>query len=323
MMIQKTLPAYNRTRTRDFRPAGVYTSCVMGVIEQETSFISHGLLCGARLYLPEGGKRPPVVVMAHGIAAEMAFRLPPFARVFAEAGIAAFVFDYRNFGESEGEPRNLVSPRRHLQDWRAATDHVRSLGSVDGSRMALWGSSFSGGHVLVTAAKTPGLKAVVSQVPFVDGIASARLVDRSKLLAGTVLALRDVARAAMHKSPVTVPVVGDPGELALMAAPDSKPGYLSLVPEDSDWKNEAPARVVLQIPAYRPVRYASRIDCPVLLLVAEKDTLIPPSAVKGTADMIREVELASLPVGHFDVYDGEDFEKVVSIEKEFLLRHLC
>ena len=110
--------------------------------------------------------------MAHGFAGQKDFGLQPYAEHFAAKGMAVFLFDYRNFGGSEGEPRNLVNPWRHLADWKAALSHVRTLNSVDGSRIALWGTSFSGGHVMVTAARQVGIKAVVAQVPFVDGMAT-------------------------------------------------------------------------------------------------------------------------------------------------------
>ena len=70
-------------------------------------------------------QRPPIVVAAHGIAGQKDMGLEPFAELFASKGMAVLLFDYRNFGGSEGEPRNWVSPKRHLQDWDAALDYVR------------------------------------------------------------------------------------------------------------------------------------------------------------------------------------------------------
>ena len=70
-------------------------------------------------------QRPPIVVAAHGIAGQKDMGLEPFAETFASKGLAVLLFDYRNFGGSEGEPRNWVSPKRHLQDWDAALDYVR------------------------------------------------------------------------------------------------------------------------------------------------------------------------------------------------------
>src|ERR1044072_717076 len=120
----------------------------------------------AWLYLPDSstGRTPPVVVMAHGRGAVKEMRLDAFAERFAAAGFAALVFDYRHFGDSTGQPRQLVDIGRQHADWQAAVAHARSLAGVDPDRIALWGSSFSGGHVVWVAARDPRVAAVVSQV---------------------------------------------------------------------------------------------------------------------------------------------------------------
>ena len=268
--------------------------------------------------MPDGEERPPVVVMAHGFAAQRDFGLQAFAERFAGSGMAAFVFDYRNFGASDGEPRNLVSPGRHLADWRAAVAHVRGLGQVDASRLALWGSSYSGGHVLATAARTRGISAVVSQVPFVDGPATAAMFSPAFALQAVLKGVKDLARAASGRPPYYVPVVGEPGTFAMMNTPESMPGYTALVPEGSEWRNGCPARAALSLVLYRPGSRAGRISCPVLLVCAERDSLLPPTAVKKVSGRLREGRLVSLPVGHFDVYSGPAFEFVVDEEADFL-----
>jgi dipeptidyl aminopeptidase/acylaminoacyl peptidase len=134
------------------------------------TFPCSGETCEAWLYMPAkvaGGKdRPPVVVLGHGMGAQKDMGLKRYGEAFARVGIASFIFDYRTFGGSGGEPRNWVSPRRHVEDWHSAVQHVQQLSDrVDNDRLALWGTSFGGGHVLVTAAKLgSAVKAVVSQV---------------------------------------------------------------------------------------------------------------------------------------------------------------
>ncbi len=83
-----------------------------------SSFVSRGLRCAGTLLLPDRGDPPPVIVMAHGFAGVRAMLLPHATR-FVEAGYAVFLFDYRNFGDSEGKPRHWVDPGRHLGDWDA------------------------------------------------------------------------------------------------------------------------------------------------------------------------------------------------------------
>ncbi len=287
-----------------------------------THFDSRGLRCAAWLYLPEGISRPPVVVMAHGFAGERRFGLEPFAERFASAGLAVFLFDYRNFGDSEGEPRNLVDPFRHVADWRAAVTHVRSLDAVDGDRTALWGTSFSGGHVIVTAARDPEVRAIAAQVPFVDPISTFRSVGLLHVLHGSALALRDVFRAATGRRALTIPVVAEPGTFAAMNTPESLPGYRSLVPEDLPWDNQCPARILLTMSFYRPMNAAKKVACPALVVLAEKDSLIDRGAVEKTAASMPNATLLRLPVGHFDVYSGPVFDQVAAAQTRFFLDHL-
>ena len=110
----------------------------------------------------------PAVAMAHGLGAVKEMYLEPFARRFAEAGIAALVFDYRSFGASGGEPRQRLFPRDQIEDYRSALTWLSLQPEIDADRLGVWGSSFSGGHVLHVAAYDPRVKAVVSQVGAMD-----------------------------------------------------------------------------------------------------------------------------------------------------------
>lgn len=288
----------------------------------DTQFSSKGLRCSAWLYLPDGKENPPVVVMAHGFAGQKDFGLQPYAEYFAAQGMAVLLFDYRSFGGSEGEPRNLVNPWRHLADWKAALSHVRTLGNVDGSRIALWGTSFSGGHVMVTAARQVGIKAVVAQVPFVDGMATTLQFPLLYQAEGLYHGLKDLFFMVTGKDPHMVPAVAEPGTFACMNTPDAMQGYFTLVPPDSPMKNEVPARICLTISAYRPIMYARRIQSPVLIMYAKNDSLIPAKAVVKMGSRIPDAEVVGLPAGHFDVYTGELFKQVVEKQAEFLTKYL-
>jgi alpha-beta hydrolase superfamily lysophospholipase len=124
--------------------------------------------CSAWLYLPKGVERPPVVVLAHGLGAQKDFGLGTYSEAFARNGIAAFVFDYRGFGGSTGEPRHWISPQRHLEDYRSAVAYIRSnlTHVVNPDQMVLWGTSLAGGHALVTAERLGSkvVKGVIAHV---------------------------------------------------------------------------------------------------------------------------------------------------------------
>jgi len=282
----------------------------------DTVFKSQGTTCAAWLYLPEGVTRPPVVIMGHGFGAERSFKLPAYAERFALSGMACLVFDYRCFGDSEGEPRNYVSPSRHLEDWQAAIAFARTLDSVDSSRMALWGTSFSGGHVIVTAAQTEGISAIVAQVPFVDGRTSTRSFGYK--LQAVYHGLLDAVGSALFNHRHYVPIVGDPDTFAMLNTPDALEGAKKLLPPGVKAGRKCPAVIGLTGAFYRPMKYASEVKCPALIIYGELDTLIPAQAIRKTAESMPKATMIGLPIKHFDVYEGEAFEKVVKLEADFL-----
>ena len=264
----------------------------------------------------------PAIVMAHGFGAQMDFRLPAFAAEFVKRGFAVYRFDYRSFGLSEGEPRNYVHPGRHKQDWMRAIEHVREQPEVDPERLALWGTSFSGGHVLACAARDPRLRAVSVLVPFVSGPATVLHLGPAYALRATYHALLDLARAALGLGPHRVPIVSPPDRFGLMNRPDSEPGYLAMIPTDSTWENSCPARIALLATAYRPGSAAKKIGCPVLVILATKDSLIPAGAVRRVARRIARSEILELPIGHFDPYGGDFFRQTVQAQCHFLTKNV-
>src|SRR2546430_8057025 len=131
---------------------------------RDVTFRSGDDTCAAWLYTPAGDGPHPIVVLAHGFGAVREARLWAYAERFAAAGMAALVFDYRHFGASAGTPRQLLDVPSQLEDWAAAVAYARSLDGVDPDRIALWGTSFSRGHVVATAADDGRAAAGLAQV---------------------------------------------------------------------------------------------------------------------------------------------------------------
>ena len=293
-------------------------------MREDADFTSNGMRCAGWLYRPdEQDGETPVVVMAHGFGGERSFRLPAYAERFAERGIAAFVFDYRGFGDSEGQPRQLISPKRHVEDWLAALEHVDSL---EYDSIALWGSSFSGGHVVATAARTDvDVSAIVAQVPFSDGRATTFHLVRKKGLGygvrSVVAGLRDQVRRLTGREPYYVPITAEPDEFGVLNTPGAKEGFEAIVPEDREMDNRCAARILVTVGMYRPVSVASEVDCPVFVVKAEEDLIVPPNTVEKYIDKL-EAEAIRLECGHFDPYLGETFEEVLEAEADFLEENL-
>ena len=307
----------------------------MNVERTKLSFSSDGIKCAACLYLPKArDSKLPCVVMGHGFTGTMD-QLAPYAERFAASGLAVLTFDYRHFGESGGQPRQVISIKEQMEDWRAAISLVRQLPGVDPKRIAIWGSSLSGGYVLNLAAEDSSIAAVVAQVPALDkstrGMAKEAKIKMEKesisLLRLIVVSLQsllagvyDEVRGLLGFSPFYIPVFGKPGQ---MAAVTDRSGYkyLDNFRQSPTWRNEFAPRFLFGAPRYEPGT-AEKISAPVLICVAANDSEADPEIAAEIADKIPQGELKSHPASHFDAYFGETFEKMVKDETEFLRNKL-
>lgn len=113
-----------------------------------------------------------------------------------------------------------------------------------------------------------------------------------------------------------------PGVTALMTAPDVVPGYLSLVPAGYEFRNEVAARVAFDVLRHRPGRRAADVTCPLHVTVCDRDTVAPARTTSRLVNKAPRAEVVHRPVGHFDIYRGEEFEGVVADQVGFLHRHL-
>jgi pimeloyl-ACP methyl ester carboxylesterase len=295
---------------------------VVSVQREDVWFNSGGDRISAWLYRPAVDGDAPLLVMAHGLGAVRTMRLDAYAERFSAAGYACLVFDYRNFGDSEGAPRQLIDIRMQLQDWTVAVAYARTLSGIDPNRIGLWGTSFSGGHVIATAARLPGIAAVVAQCPFTDSIASLGTLAPLISARITALATRDLIAARLGGTPVMVPTVGRPGEIALMNAPDAYPGFVKLVPDGTQLRNEVAARIGVKILPYRPGRLAAKVPCPILFCVCESDSVAPSEPTRRYAATAPRGEVKLYPEGHFDIYVGDAFERVIADQLDFLEKNL-
>ena len=296
----------------------------------ETDFDSHGVRCGATHLtatsdaLTTAGGRP-CVVMGHGFGATRDAGLMPFAERFAAAGADVLLFDYRGYGTSDGTPRQNVAHHQHRQDYHAALRAARALDGVDARRMVLWGSSYSGGHVIAVAAQDGKVAAVISQGAAMDGAAALTMMLRTagpvQVAKLTGHALRDAAGALLGRAPHHVAVVGMPGSLAAITAPGAELGYQSIM--GPTFRNEMCARGILGIALNRPVTFAAKLRCPLLLVMATEDNVAPPPAVRTVGEKAGgETEVLELECGHFAIYTGIMFDRSVAAQVHFLTRQL-
>ncbi|MEE1765182.1 alpha/beta fold hydrolase [Streptomyces sp. SP18BB07] len=287
----------------------------------DVTFGSGGERCAAWLY-PAKSPSSPIVLLGHGLGGVREMRLDAFAERFADAGYACLVFDYRHFGSSGGEPRQLLDVKLQLDDWAAAIGYARTVACVDPERVVLWGSSFGGGHVIIAGARDRRVAAIISQCPFTDGHASVRAANPLGLAKATGLALRDAAGTLLRRAPTMIATAGPPGSAALMAAPDAEPGYLALVPEGAPFRNEVAARFALHVGLHRPGKRAVDLRCPALFQLCESDSVAPAKAAERDLRRAPKGEIVTYPYGHFDIYVGAPFEHIVADQLAFLERRV-
>lgn len=249
----------------------------------------------------------PTIVMAHGYSAVKEMYLDKYGELFSTNGLNALVFDNRNFGDSDGTPRQEIDPWAQVRDYRTAITYALTLPETDGNRIGIWGSSYSGGHVLVVAAIDRRVKVVVSQVPLVSGYDNLRALVRADFLDG-FREMFDADRLARFKGdpPVMVPVVAeDPLAPSALPTPDSWTWFTETGKTRApNWRNEVTLRSVEMLAEYNPIDYIGQISpTPLLLLPAHNDVLTPTHLAIGAYEKAREPKkLALLPGGHFDAY---------------------
>lgn len=256
-----------------------------------------------------------VIIMAHGLGAEKACGLDYFAQFYYDLGYRVCVFDHRGYGASTGPVKHLVDKSSQQQDWITVIDYLNREFNIQHNQMILWGYSFSGGHVLSLAAKIK-YKAMISNFPHVDGLASLSLYPKKYLLPATWLALQDLALAPFGK--VKTMAVVSPDRFAVLAGEDCYTGYHSIVPEHVHWENAVPARIVASIGLYRPITTAHLIRTPTLVIAAKKDSLIPIQATRKLANTIENAQYLEVDCGHFDLFHAPYQTDILQAHQQFL-----
>lgn len=297
---------------------------------QDTAFLSDGLRCAAWHYAEPQRPSSTCIVMAHGFGATRHYGLDPYARRFRDEGYDVLLFDYRHFGESEGEPRGLIKVKRQHADWQAAIDHARSLGY---QRIVLWGSSFAGGHVLHVAAGRSDVLAVISQVPHISGLATSLAMPIRQLPWVVAAILRDAVSSLVGKRHY-IAAFGPAGSFAAMSAPGAFDSLVRMLPKDENgnanatWRayfdrnNRVTALALVETLLYSPGHRAEQIKCPVLLQAGRRDRTTPYDAARKAAARMPDCAFRAHDVDHFDVYLDHDFEAVIREQIEFLRRRV-
>jgi pimeloyl-ACP methyl ester carboxylesterase len=280
----------------------------------------------AALHYP--GTNGACVVMACGTGVTKEPGTDPFAPRLQAAGFSVLAFDFRRLGASGGTPRQLVRVDDQVADYGAAIAFARTLPEVEPPRVAIWGFSLAGGHVLRVAAAHPELAAAIAQAPLADGLAISPNAMRS-MSAGAAMRLQLAAaadllgRRLLRRPPRVIPLAGPRGRVASITTPDGARGGQALDPEGRypDWEQSVAAASALRLAFYRPGRAADRIDCPLLVVVYDGDRTVLTGPPARAAQRAPRGEVVRLPGDHYAAFaDARD--ATLDAEIAFLSRHL-
>lgn len=275
-------------------------------MRRDIEFQSEATTCRGWLYTPADATGPsPTIVMAHGFSAVKEQRLDRFAEAFAEAGFASLVFDYRGLGASDGQPRQDLDPAAQIADYRNAISFARGLPLVDPERIGIWGTSYSGAHVLMVGALDRRVKCVVSQVPLIDGWESmARLGGEAGREAMVQQLIAERERIYRGEPAAMIPVVDEAGGMAALATADSWEWFQLSAQTAPNWRNQVTLRSLERLLDYAPGRFIDRIaPTPLLIIAAAQDFLPLDIAERAFAHAGEPKQLKVLPAGHFSPYE--------------------
>lgn len=279
------------------------------------TFESGSATCRGTLYLPSSAENPPLVVMGPDVGAERSFGLPAIAERFATAGYATFCFDYRGFGESDGDDQR-IAPARQRADYEAAIDRATRV-DVVGREVVVYGVGLSAAHALWIAGDRTDIDAAMAITPILDGRAFLRHHRETKgFLRAMIAGLRD-RLGSWAGAGGTVPIVGDPDKLAVVTGPGAERAYLDLVDRESTWRNETPARSLFTLARFAAADRVEDVRVPTLVLAGADDAQAPIKAVEDAADGLSNGTFVRMPADHWSIY-SEEFEPAIGHQLAFL-----
>jgi dienelactone hydrolase len=262
---------------------------------EDVEFTSRGAPLRGWLYRPDGQSSAPGIVMAHGFTAVREMFLDRYAEAFATAGFATLVYDHFGFGASGGEPRQSPTPSWQMEGYRDAVNWMRRRAGINADRIGIWGSSYSGGQVVILASEDLPIRCAVAQVPGFGG-------ETLHLSAATVGAIGD----AFEKGRLDelIPAASASADGVGIMYPDDSYGWFTRVSRERapSWRNEV--RIGALAEPFNPIEFLASARTPLRILVAPDDKLTPPQAGMKVASTIPMIDVVQIAGGHFDAYES-------------------
>lgn len=293
-------------------------------------FRSEQAIIRGLLFRPDAGPEAPVVIMAHGTSATIHMVADEYAEVFRRSGFAVLLYDHRNFGASEGEPRQEINPWIQCRGYRDAIDFVQTIDRIDPQRIALWGDSFSAGEVLVVGAVDDRVTAIIAQIPACGAVAPSLEPTREHFDAIRTSLLDGDVSGGPEVTVGPLPVVSSDqlGTPSLLEPIQAFRWFIDYgARHGTGWLNRV-TRVLPDTPVpYSPVLCAPFVTPPTLMLVAPQDEMTHANydVARLTYDLMPDPkEWHDIEGGHFGLlhHPSPLFDQASHIQTEFLKRSL-
>ncbi len=229
--------------------------------------------------------------VAHGFSGVKEQSLDEYAEVFASASFGVLAFDHPGLGASDGEPRQEINPQRQLAGYRDAISYAAAQPSIDPGRVAVWGTSMSGGLTIALAATEERIRCAVAQVPFLEVVVD----PDAPLPAG-------LGDPTGDDSPIMVPVTAPEGGMAVLTADRAHEWSESYVGRAPRWRNEVTLASLIHTMGFRPIDCLGEVRVPLLLVGMANDSLTPPGAARAASEANPLIEYVESAGAHFDAY---------------------
>lgn len=288
-------------------------------MHQNINITSQHQTLSGHLYLPNTEVSSlPLIILCHGFCGVKELLLPAFAQRFADQGYAALTFDYRGFGESEGEIGRLV-PQLQIEDIQAAIEWAGTQTNIDSNRIGLWGSSFGGANAIIAASQNPQVQCVVAQLTFADGetvITGEMQPEEKEKFVSTLTRMRDKKEKTGKEMMVPIAkVLSDPQSVEFFNQfKDDFPALTIKIPFLTVWETMN----------HKPVNALPNLNKPLLIVAAGEDGVNPLSESEKLFSQANEPKKLHVEQGatHYEVYSGEHFESVVQQELDWFNQYL-
>ena len=277
------------------------------LIRTDVTFYSNNYLVKGWLFKPvqTGNKKLPAIIMAPGFSGIKECNYQYFAGNFSKEGFAVLLFDYPNFGESEGTNRQEIDPWLQVQAYRDGISYLTALDGIDAGKIGIWGGSYSGGHVIAASAFDKRVKCLVSMTPFISGSFYVKNMPQASKQFLTKQFNADRLARIKGGKPAMIPVVSNnPNEFCAISGKNAWGFVESFKQNAPDFKNTITLKSLEMQLEYEPGSLITDVDTiPKLFIITKNDEMIPESLIVETYNKAsKPKKLVYIDGSHFSPY---------------------